>query len=187
MPEFNNCRRGLLPDRKDAKMNILDVGCGNNKIPGAVGIDMSPECKADIICDLESFPWPIEDNSFNLIYCRHILEHLTDVVKTVEEIYRISKPQAKIIIEVPHFSHPDAFRDPTHKHYFTHCTFDYFTDNPLYPKYTKVRFRILKREFKATSGINRFISKRINPYKYEERYARIFPSYGLYFELEAIK
>lgn len=168
-------------------MRVLDVGCGYNKFPDSIGIDRSPESKADVICDLDRIFWPFKDNSFDLIICKHILEHLNDLVKTMEELHRISKPKAKIIIEVPHFSHPDAFRDPTHRHYFTYYSFDYFTDNPLYPKYTKIRFKILKKELKATSGINRFIARRIRPHRYEERYARIFPSYGLYLELEVIK
>ncbi len=168
-------------------MKTLDVGCGNKKFPGSIGIDKCIDSKADIICNLERFPWPLRDNFFDLIFCRHILEHFTDAVRPMEEIHRLSKPNAKLIIEVPHFSHPDASRDPTHKHYFTYHSFDYFTDNPLYPKYTKARFKILKREFKAASGINRFISSRIKPHRYEERYARIFPSYGLYFELEVLK
>ena len=168
-------------------MRILDIGCGNNKTKGAIGIDISPDTQADIIHDLNRFPWPLRDNCFDIIFCRHILEHLERVVGVMEEIHRISKSGAKVIIEVPHFSHLDAFRDPTHKHYFTYYSFDHFTDSPLYSKYTKVRFRILKREFEATSGINRFVSSRVKPRRYEERYARIFPAYALYFELEVIK
>ncbi|MCX7927088.1 MAG: class I SAM-dependent methyltransferase, partial [Candidatus Omnitrophica bacterium] len=156
-------------------MFILDLGCGNKKTYNAIGIDRFKYPGVDIVADLNFYPWPIKSNSFDKIICRHILEHLDNVVKVMEEIYRISKPNAVIIIEVPHFSHPDAFRDPTHKHYFTFNSFDYFADNPMYPKYTQTRFKIIRKEFKATSGINRFLSSHINPLHYEERYARIFP------------
>lgn len=168
-------------------MKILDVGCGKNKPANTIGIDKSPFSNADIVWNLECFPWPVESSSFDVITCRHVLEHLGDVVKVMEEIHRIAKPEAKVIIEVPHFSHPDAFRDPTHKHFFSYFSFDYFTGDPLYPQYTQARFKIIKKEFHATSGLNRFLSSRINPRLYEERYARVFPSYGLYIELKTVK
>jgi ubiquinone/menaquinone biosynthesis C-methylase UbiE len=168
-------------------MRILDIGCGKRKVDQAVGIDKLSDSDADIVLDLDVFPWPLKSNSFDLIFCRHILEHLNDVVKVMEEIHRVARPSAKVIIEVPHFSHPDAFRDPTHKHYFSYFTIEYFTGNPLYPQYSSLRFKILKREIKATSGINRFLSTRIKPSLYEERFARIFPAYGLYFELKVVK
>ncbi len=166
---------------------ILDIGCGKRKADRAIGIDKLSDSDADIVLDLDTFPWSLKSDSFDLIFCRHILEHLDDVVKAMEEIHRIAKPSAKVIIEVPHFSHPDAFRDPTHKHFFSYFSFDYFTGDPLYPQYTQARFKITKKEFRATSGLNRFLSSRINPRLYEERYARVFPSYGLYIELKTVK
>jgi len=168
-------------------MRILDIGCGRRKAANAIGLDELTDSDADIVLNLEKFPWSLKSNSFELVYCRHILEHLDDVVKTMEEIHRVSEPAGKVIIEVPHFSHPDAFRDPTHKHYFSYFTLEYFTGNPLYPQYSSVRFKILKREIKATSGINRFMSSRLKPSFYEQRFSRVFPAYGLYFELEVIK
>jgi ubiquinone/menaquinone biosynthesis C-methylase UbiE len=168
-------------------MKILDIGCGKRKVDNAIGIDKLLDSDADIVLDLDTLPWSLKSNSFDLIFCRHILEHLEDVVKVMEEIHRVAKPGAKVIIEVPHFSHPDAFRDPTHKHFFSYFTIEYFTGNHLYPQYSPGRFKILKREIKATSGINRFLSTRVEPHLYEERFSRIFPAYGLYFELEVIK
>ena len=32
----------------------LDVGCGINKSPGAIGIDRNPDSHADVLCDLRS-------------------------------------------------------------------------------------------------------------------------------------
>ena len=168
-------------------MRTLDVGCGKKKRQGSIGIDRSINSDADVICDLEKFPWPFKDNTFDLILLSHVLEHLDDTIKVIEEIWRVASPKAKILIDVPHFSHPDSFRDPTHKHYFTFYSFDYFTGDPFYPKYTSATFKILKRSLKATSGINRFIANRLKPRIYEERFARIFPAYGIEVILEPIK
>ena len=46
-------------------MKVLDVGCGNCKLKGAIGIDISPA--ADIRHDLNKFPYPIKPNSFDKI------------------------------------------------------------------------------------------------------------------------
>jgi ubiquinone/menaquinone biosynthesis C-methylase UbiE len=166
---------------------ILDIGCGMRKTSGAVGIDILKNSQADIVWDLNAHPWPVEDNSFDRIICNQILEHCDDVVKVLEEIHRIGKAGGLVCIDVPHFSHPEAFRDPTHKHYFSYYTFDYFTGDPMYPVYSDIRFQVCERRFKAVSGINRFVSSRVEPRLYEERFSRIFPCYGLSFILKILK
>jgi len=77
--------------RWKVNMNTLDVGCGNFKAPGAVGIDFNPSTAADIVHDLNRYPWPLEDNTFDRIVCRHIVEHVTDMVHFMEEIHRVGR------------------------------------------------------------------------------------------------
>ncbi len=59
---------------------ILDVGCGQNKYPGAIGIDSNPRTKADVIHDLGNVPYPFQENEFDEIICRHVIEHVPDVM-----------------------------------------------------------------------------------------------------------
>ncbi|MQL52258.1 methyltransferase domain-containing protein [Desulfofundulus thermobenzoicus] len=73
-------------------MKILDLGCGPNKLPGAIGVDIRPGPVVDVVHDLNVYPWPFADNEFDLVYASHVLEHLDDVVRAVEEIHRITKP-----------------------------------------------------------------------------------------------
>ena len=47
------------------RMKILDVGCGIHKYPGAIGVDRNPASRADVICDLDHFPYPFADSSFD--------------------------------------------------------------------------------------------------------------------------
>ena len=42
----------LVNDSSQASPKILDVGCGQNKYPGAIGIDSNPRTSADVIHDL---------------------------------------------------------------------------------------------------------------------------------------
>ena len=54
------------------------------------------------------------------------MEHLSDIVKTMDEIWRISKSDALIKIKSPYFASHRAQTDPSHKRFFTAESFDYF-------------------------------------------------------------
>ena len=73
-------------------------------------------------------------------------EDLEDIVKPLEEIYRISKPNAVVKIIVPLFPGVWTFADPTHKSVFTYMSFNYFDKSHGLNYYSKVRFKILKRK-----------------------------------------
>jgi SAM-dependent methyltransferase len=64
------------------------------------------DVKADI-CDL-----PFEDNSFDFILCNHVLEHISDDKKAMEELYRILKPGGTGIFQIPQdLSRETTFED----------------------------------------------------------------------------
>jgi len=96
----------------------LNLGCGVNKIEGFVNVDKYPTGEPDIIMDIEVTPWEFEDNSFDEININHTLEHVgakTEVfLSIIKELYRVSKPGAKIQINVPHPRHDNFINDPTH-------------------------------------------------------------------------
>ena len=71
---------------KNNKMKILDLGCGKRKHKGAIGIDSEKDSAADIIHDLNKFSYPFKNNTFDLIYCYDILEHLDNIIKVIEEL-----------------------------------------------------------------------------------------------------
>ncbi len=96
----------------------LDIGCGKNKIPGALGLDIDAGLHPDILHDLNSYPYPIRDNAFNKIYAQHVTEHLDDPLKFSQECRRILKPGGSIFIETPHFSSRVAYFKPGHKRFF---------------------------------------------------------------------
>ncbi len=61
------------------------------------------EVKADI-CHL-----PFADNSFDWIFCNHVLEHIPNDQKAMEELYRVLAPGGKALLQVP----LDVTRDST--------------------------------------------------------------------------
>ena len=101
--------------------NILDLGCGNNKVNGSTGMDIAKLDSVDIVHDLLSFPYPIEDESYDLIYLRHTIEHFTieNIDLILNECHRILKKNGEIQINVPHVFSIAAYTDLTHKSYFT--------------------------------------------------------------------
>lgn len=102
----------------------LDVGCGNNKIPGAAYIDIDPNANPDIVHDLNKFPYPVADNSFEEIYAKHIIEHLNDPIGFMRELTRILKPGGRVYVETPHFSCRVAYSEPQHKLFFSYFMFN---------------------------------------------------------------
>jgi SAM-dependent methyltransferase len=124
---------------------ILDVGCGWNKTPGAIGIDSNPKSHADVIHDLGDVPYPFADDEFDEVVCHHVAEHVPDVMAFVTELYRITKSGGRINIVTPHYSNPDWATDPTHKNHFNSYTFNCFIDDrQLFPFYTEVKLKPIR-------------------------------------------
>ena len=175
--------------------NILDLGCGLRKRPGAIGIDVNPRSHADIIHDLNRFPYPFPDNHFDEIICDNIIEHLDDFLNVMEELHRVAKPLALVTIVVPFYSHQQAHTDPTHRHFFGVHSFDYFIDGTANAgfQYSRAKFTLLSVEFekelKQRHWFDRMIVAFANRQKdlYENRLANVFPLRSLTFELRVIK
>lgn len=96
----------------------FNMGCGVNKLEDFINIDKFPECLPDLQVDLEEFPWPIDSDEADEVVFNHCIEHLGQNPETffriIKELYRISKANAKIIINVPHPRHENFLGDPTH-------------------------------------------------------------------------
>lgn len=179
-------------------MRVLNLGCGNAKLdfPEArqatevVGIDISPSSQADVLHDLNSFPYPFESDRFDLVILQDIIEHLENVPAVINEVYRIVRNGGSVRIRTPHYSSYYAYNDPTHIHFFGAFVLDGFdaaTPNLLY---SEARFRFLDRRILfpkiwRITGVsalaNRFTKR------WEQLFAFIFRAENLYFELEAVK
>jgi SAM-dependent methyltransferase len=121
---------------------VLDVGCGLNKYPGAIGIDVNRDSAADVICDLDRFPYPFADRSFDGLRAIHVIEHVTDVVRTMEEFHRLVRSGGRVRIETPHYTDYSSFCDPTHKHHLNSFSFRYFGENHGgFGYYSRAKFR----------------------------------------------
>jgi len=126
-------------------IKVLDLGCGARKIEGAVGMDQEPLQNVDVVHNLDAFPYPQESSSFDRIVLRHVLEHLDDVIKVMNEVHRIGKPDGMVEIHTPHFTSLNAYNDPTHKHFFSLLAFDFFCGGTAHGYLVKSPFEMVER------------------------------------------
>lgn len=123
-------------------LRTLDVGCGINKYPGAIGIDRNRNTHADVIADLDHYPLPFADSSFGKIRAIHVIEHVADILQTMEEFHRLLVPGGEVLVVTPHYTDFSSFCDPTHRWHLNSFSFRYFgEDHGGYSYYSPVRFR----------------------------------------------
>lgn len=104
----------------------LNVGCGTHRLKGYVNIDKSPE-HGDIQCELGVDRLPYDDNTVEEILAFHVLEHIPNPLDAMQELYRVAKPDARILIRVPYGATATAWDDPTHVRPYFPSSFRYFS------------------------------------------------------------
>ena len=127
---------------------MLDLGCGNKKARGSLGVDIVPTPVVDVVSDF-NYGLPFRDNSVDGLYAYHLLEHVDDFLGFMGEMWRICKHNARVYVKVPHGSSTFVtWKDPTHKRGLFIATFAYFDDTyfdgAAFSYYSPARFRIEK-------------------------------------------
>jgi SAM-dependent methyltransferase len=167
-------------------LKILDLGCGKKKRAGSIGVDWTDRHDADVIHDLNVFPYPFADNEIDEIFLDNVLEHLDDPMQVMQEIHRITKVNGRVKVIVPYFRSVWAFIDPTHKTFFTVDSFAYYDPSHIICQrydYVDTRFkveRVIFNENLPLSSIHlikKLIIRIANiwPNKYETYLSHFFP------------
>jgi SAM-dependent methyltransferase len=81
---------------------VINLGCGYNKLIGAVNVDLYGE--PDVRWDLEQTPLPFEDASADLIIMHHVLEHVKNWWPLVKDCARVLREGGDLHIYVPDWS-----------------------------------------------------------------------------------
>jgi SAM-dependent methyltransferase len=120
----------------------LELGCGRTKAPGAIGVDFNFDAAAaDVIADLNS-PLPFAESVFDEVRAIHVIEHLNDVMMTISEIHRVTRPGGTIYLITPHYTDFISWCDPTHRWHLNTSSFRYFS--PIHGErhwYTRLELR----------------------------------------------
>ena len=152
------------------KNSLLEIGCGrgeslkNFKKLGldVQGVDLSPEAQnfnKDIniqVVDINKNSLPFPDNSFDIVFSKSVLEHLSDPDNYMKEAYRVLKHDGVILTLVPDWesNYKIYFDDYTHKTPFVKLSLEYilalhnfkdvdvykFRQLPLLWKYPKLNY-----------------------------------------------
>lgn len=184
------CFNGSIKKLNDSNLKV-NLGCGNEIYKGYLNIDKISLPRVDFTWNLEQTPLPFKSNSVSEIRCEHILEHITNFLPLIEELWRISKPGGKIYVVAPYFRYEAAYRDPTHVRFFTEHSFDYFQNGVKFSHYSHARFNIKKVELRNNfhSSVKN-LHKRIIKYIPFKKFLNIFlwNIYSeVYYELGVIK
>ncbi|MDD5133665.1 MAG: methyltransferase domain-containing protein [Candidatus Nanoarchaeia archaeon] len=170
-------------------MKNLNLGSGKDYKQGFINLDYNKQYRADVYHDINKIPYPFKKEEFDYVYCSHILEHVDDLFKTLDELLRITKVNGKIHIKVPHFSNGNGYNDLSHKRFFGWFTFKQIQEG-YYNK--KFNFKIEKQRFNFLSEnhpiLNKLCSWKFNilPKQFYERFlCWIFPVGEI--EIELIK
>lgn len=98
----------------------LDLGCGQNRQPGFTGVDIvipnawPADDPGYVQADLFSTPWPFKDDSVGQVYCSHFVEHVPDLVKFWNELWRVCNHGAHVTMIHPYWTSVRCWQDPTH-------------------------------------------------------------------------
>lgn len=169
---------------------VLDIGCGRNKTPGAYGVDTFLFPNVDRAFDFDVSPWPIPSNQFRHVVCRHVIEHCRDIAQFMGEIHRVSKDGALVEMITPHFSCIDSWSDPTHRYHLSWDWAYHFEAD----KYLGIRvgaFKVEQQELtfyrSARSWLTRLMIKIIGVHSWEKYYCHIMPAKYIKTRLRVIK
>ncbi|MBN1386630.1 methyltransferase domain-containing protein [Candidatus Woesearchaeota archaeon] len=107
---------------------MLDLGCGDNKVSGAIGLDRNDCLKdVDVLVEFKNRDYiPLRDDSFDEIHLRHFVEHVPDIAWLMSEIHHVRKNGAKVYLSFPHYSSRGSYSDVTHIHHLSSRAFEHF-------------------------------------------------------------
>jgi len=109
---------------------FLNIGAGITRIEGAVNIDISP--KADVSLTLGVDPLPFDNDSVDIIYSDHTIEHVENYLYLISEINRVLKKGGCLLLGVPYVTLTKYHLvNPYHIHNFNEYSFDFFDPTKL--------------------------------------------------------
>lgn len=90
-------------EHKFKGLKVLNLGCGlgQYKAPNVTNLDAYPICRPDVVHNLEKMPLPFEDETFDLVICNHILEHLHNWWECFEDCARVLKDNGIVEVNLP--------------------------------------------------------------------------------------
>jgi len=131
----------------------LNLGCGGDIMEGYINVDSLKLNGVDIVHNLNKFPWPFKNNTFEEVIMKSVLEHVDNPIKTLKEVIRIGSNNSSITIIVPYAHSLAAVTDIQHKTHFTENSFS----EELLREYDLQELKLEKRQFLYKNLWKRYI------------------------------
>jgi len=193
----------ILDEDKRKGLNILSLGCaagrdiwhlvGDHQVCGIdfseTGVAIAREHGIEAIKGSITDPLPYEDNSFDILIAKDVIEHVLDPVSVMEEIHRVLRPDGHLVINIPNqfywwfrlrilFGSNLIWKTFMHDQTKMFNEWDYihvrfFTWKGLCKLLNLTGFRITKKYFDFGC-----LETYFNPYEYYEMYRKMWRSGG---------
>lgn len=180
--------------------HIIDIGCGTDKMPGALRLDMNPAVNPDIVLEIgRGVEIPAASDYFDEIHLKDIVEHVDDVAWLLSEVHRIGSANAEVYVRYPHFSSINNYGDVTHNRMMNLRCLEHFDPTTEYgEKYRYYGFFNRNFPFKIEEANAIFpnskigsLSKKIYSYlgrdRYEQRAALFLPIENVEIKMRVLK
>jgi hypothetical protein len=143
----------------------LYLGCGRNRLPGHVHVDIVALPGVDVAWDLNCCPWPWQSNGALAIVAEDVVEHLTiNLIEFCNEAWRIMAPGGELFIRTPHHSSENSWIDPTHRWHLDERSFHYLDPDThfgrTYCQYTDRKWRITSLSTRRNGTIHAILMPR---------------------------
>lgn len=113
----------------------LDIGCGLNKHPGFLGIDIKPFAGADLIWDINKVI-PLPDHCIEFIMASRSLCYVDDLFNVLADLYRLCVHKAVVCILAPYAHHFNHVSNPYLKQRFDESSPRYWTPHFYQPAHS---------------------------------------------------
>ena len=89
-----------------------------------------------------AFPIRLPTARSTAVRAVHVIEHVSDVIRTMEEFHRLLARGGEVYIATPHYTDFSSFCDPTHRWHLNSFSLRYFgRDDAGFGYYSRARFR----------------------------------------------
>lgn len=104
---------------RDDACDFLELGCGPHKRHFyAIGMGKLDYAGVDPVGDVFEVLRSLPSNCVRVVHAYHFLEHVSDLIALLEETAQVLMPCGWLDVEVPHFTNPYFYSDPTHSKFF---------------------------------------------------------------------
>lgn len=165
MSETNKIKK-LIKEKGKLSINL---GSGDQVVPGFINVDFVPYPGVDVVWDLEKYPWPFPSDCADTLIASQLVEHINPhrggFLRFMDEAWRILKPGGQFMISTPYGGGSGYIQDPTHCNPCNEITWYYFdpiqnATGPMYENYRPMPWKVVANSWYSNGNIEVVLEKR---------------------------